>query len=62
LQFVSGLGSVVPTLGEPPRDVILYVVIEVEILYKAPKFHELRKVLNRKVIPQVNFMYPSIVL
>jgi hypothetical protein len=51
LQFVSGLGSVVPTLGEPPRDVIFFIIIEVEILYVAPKLDELRGLLNRKIIP-----------
>jgi hypothetical protein len=32
LQIVGGLGGVMPTLGELPRDLIINVFIEVEVL------------------------------
>jgi hypothetical protein len=41
LHLIGGFGIVLPIIGEPPRDIVLDVVNEIEILYEVPKLHEL---------------------
>jgi hypothetical protein len=51
-----------PILREPPRDVILIVLIKLEIFYEAPKVNKSGKVLEEEILLEGNFLHPCIVM